>query len=123
MHCPAAADEVVLVESDLGTVLEVVVLLLETSVEVVVEVFTLLELVDTAGEEVDVLTVLLTVVTVLDVLLVDMVFPVLLDLTLAQTNCVCPISQAPFILKDSKTMLSIAFKFAPVKLLKGTVYV
>jgi hypothetical protein len=42
---------------------------------------------------------------------------------LAQTNCVWPISQAPLMLKDSNTMLSMAFKFAPANELNATVYV
>jgi hypothetical protein len=42
---------------------------------------------------------------------------------LTQTNCVWPISQAPLMLKDSNTMLSMAFKFAPANELNATVYV
>jgi hypothetical protein len=47
----------------------------------------------------------------------------LLLFVLAHTSCVCPISHAPFILNDSNTIASIAFKFAPVNELSGTVTV
>jgi hypothetical protein len=53
---------------------------------------------------------------------VDMPAAVLV-FALAQTNCVWPISQAPLMLKDSNTMLSMAFKFAPANKLNATVYV
>jgi hypothetical protein len=142
VHCPFVAEEVVLVVNDFETLLEVVVvdLLLETVEEV--EDFTLLLVLDEIVESVEdfvllvvdedfVLllaedfTVLLTVEEVFELLLVDdTVLPtLLLDLTLAHTNCVCPSSQAPLMLNDSKTMLSIAFRFAPVKALNRTVYV
>jgi hypothetical protein len=79
--------------------------------------FTLLLLVE---EEVEALT--MTIEALLEVLLVeDTVFPTLLDLTLAYTNCVSPISQVLLILNDSKTMLSIAFKLAPEKEFNGLV--
>jgi hypothetical protein len=99
----------------LETVLEaeVVDFWVETVEEV--EDFTLLLLVED-------FTVLLVDDTVL--LADDTVLPtLLLECTLAHTNCVCPISHAPLMLNDSKTMLSIAFKFAPVKALSRTVYV
>ncbi len=106
--------------------------------EVLVEDFTLLLVVDEVleelddfvlllveetMEELDDFTVLLTVEEVFEPLLVeDTVLPtLLLDLTLAHTNCVCPISHAPLMLNDSKTMLSMAFRFAPVKALSRTV--
>jgi hypothetical protein len=139
VHCPAAAEEVEVLDSDLATRLEVVVVVLvvEAEDETLEEVFTLLlvdemtvELVEDLAlllllvEAVEDFTVLVTRDDVLEVLLVeDFVVPTLLDLTLAQTNCVCPISHTPLILKDSNTMLSIAFKFAPVKELNATVYV
>jgi hypothetical protein len=47
----------------------------------------------------------------------------LLLFAFAHTSCVCPISHAPFILNDSKTIPLIAFKLAPVNELSGTVTV
>lgn len=41
----------------------------------------------------------------------------------AHTNCVCPISQAPLILNDSKTMALTASRLAPENALNGTVTV
>lgn len=91
-----------------------------------VEDFTLLLLVDdfTVLLLVEDFTLLLLVED-FTVLLVDdtVLRTLLLECTLAHTNCVCPISHAPLMLNDSKTMLSIAFKFAPVKALSRTVYV
>jgi hypothetical protein len=102
------AEDVGLVVTDLETVLELAAV--DFRVETVEEVgyFTLLLLVEG-------FTVLLVDDTVLPTLL--------LEWTLAHTNCVCPISHAPLMLNDSKRMLSIAFKFAPVKALRRTVYV
>jgi len=126
------AEEVVLVVDDFEVLLEVVVVdwLLETVEEV--EDFTLLLVVDETVETVEDLvlllvedfTVLLTV-ELLELLLVEeTVLPtLLLDWTLAHTNCVCPSSHAPLMLNDSKTMPSIALRFAPVKALSRTVYV
>lgn len=51
------------------------------------------------------------------------VLPTLLPLPAAHTNCVCPICQAPLVLKDSNKILRMAFRFAPPKELNGTVYV
>ena len=51
------------------------------------------------------------------------VLAAVLVFTLAQTNCVWPISHAPLMLKDSNTMLSMAFKFAPASELNATVYI
>jgi hypothetical protein len=100
----------------------------ETVDETLVEDFVLL-LVESVDDlvllVVEDFTVLLTVEELLELLMVeDTVLPtLLLEWTLAHTNWVCPISHAPLMLNDSKTMLSIAFKFAPVKALNRTVYV
>jgi hypothetical protein len=113
------------VDIDLDTVLEVVVVgfPVDADKETLVEVFPPLLVEEATVELVDDFT-LLVIEEVLELILVeDTVLPALLDLTFAHTNCVCPISHAPLILKDSKTMLSIAFKFAPEKELKRTVYV
>jgi hypothetical protein len=113
-------------ESDLDTVLEVVVVgfPVEADKEILVEIFPPLLVEEATVELVDDFTLLVIIEEVLELILVeDTVLPALLDLTFAHTNCVCPISHAPLILKDSKTMLSIAFKFAPEKELRGTVYV
>jgi hypothetical protein len=134
VHCPAAAEELVVLERDFEALPEVRVvdLLVETKDETVVEVFTLLLVddftlvvfVEDTVDELDDFTVLIMIEELLELLLVeDTVPPILLDLTLAHTSCVCPISHAPLMLNDSKTMLSIAFKFAPEKELNGTVYV
>jgi hypothetical protein len=114
------------VDSDLDAVLEVVVLgfPFEADKETLVEIFPPLLVEEATVELVDDFTLLVIIEEVLELILVeDTVLPALLDLTFAHTNCVCPISHAPLILKDSKTMLSIAFKFAPEKELRGTVYV
>jgi hypothetical protein len=113
------------VDIDLDTVLEVVVVgfPVDADKETLVEVFPPLLVEEATVELVDDFT-LLVIEEVFELILVeDTVLPALLDLTFAHTNCVCPISHAPLILKDSKTMLSIAFKFAPEKELKRTVYV
>jgi hypothetical protein len=114
------------VDSDLDTVLEVVEVdfPVEADKETLVETFPPLLVEEATVELVDDFTLLVIIEEVLELILVeDTVLPALLDLAFAHTNCVCPISHAPFILKDSKTMLSIASKFAPEKELKGTVYV
>jgi hypothetical protein len=112
------------VDIDLDTVLVVVVgFPVDADKETLVEVFPPLLVEEATVELVDDFT-LLVIEEVFELILVeDTVLPALLDLTFAHTNCVCPISHAPLILKDSKTMLSIAFKFAPEKELKRTVYV
>jgi len=114
------------VDSDLDTVLEVVIVdfPVEADKETLVEIFPPLLVEEATVELVDDFTLLVIIEELLELVLVDdTVLPALLDLTFAHTNCVCPISHAPLILKDSKTMLSIAFKLAPEKELKGTVYV
>jgi hypothetical protein len=112
------------VDIDLDTVLVVVVgFPVDADKETLVEVFPPLLVEEATVELVDDFT-LLVIEEVFELILVeDTVLPALLDLTFAHTNCVCPISHAPLILKDSKTMLSIAFKLAPEKELKRTVYV
>lgn len=121
MHCPFIAEDVVLTDFEM---------LLEVTV---VEDFTLLLVLEVTVERVDDLvllavedfTVLLTVEEVLELLIVeDAVLPtLLLDLTLAHTNCVCPSSHAPLMLKVSKTIPSMELRFAPVNALNKTVYV
>jgi hypothetical protein len=114
------------VDSDFDTVLEVVAVdfPVEADKGTLVEGFPPLIVEETTLKLVDDFTLLVIVEELLELRLVeDTVLPALLDLTFAHTNCVCPISHAPLILKDSKTMLSIAFKFAPEKELKRTVYV
>jgi hypothetical protein len=134
VHCPVTAEELVVLESDFEAPLEVrlVDLLVETEEETVVEVFVLLLADDftlvvfdeDAVEELGGFTVLVMIEELLELLLIEeTVLPILLDLTLAHTSCVCPSSHAPLILNASKTMLSIAFKFAPKKELNRTVYV
>ena len=111
-----------MVDRDLDTELEVVVV--EADKDTLVELFPPLLLEEATVELVDDFTLLVIIEEVLELIPVeDTVLPPLLDLTFAHTNCVCPISHAPLILKDSKTMLSIAFRFAPEKELKGMVYV
>ena len=125
VHCPAAAQELVVLESDFVTLLEMLVndLLVEIE-ETLNELFTLLLVNDTKVELLEDFTVLVTREEVLEALVVeDAVVPTLLNLVLAQTNCVCLISYALLMLKDSNTILLIAFRFAPKKELNRTVYV
>jgi len=127
VHCPDGADALALLDSTFKVLLAVTVtdLLVETEEETHVEVLILLLVLlvaDETVERVDDFTVLVILGELLELLLVnETMFPTLLDLTFAHTNCVCPISQAPLMLNDSKRMLSIAFKFAPKKALRGTV--
>lgn len=114
MHDPGAAEDVV--ETAFEVLLEVTSLLV-VDVFKVLEGFAVLEVVD------------FTVLEILIVLVaIDEVFKVLVRRTLlvlvfAHASWICPISHTPFLLKDSKRMLLIAFKFAPEKELNGTVYV
>jgi hypothetical protein len=108
VHCPFVAEDVKLAVTDLEIVLETVVV--DFWVKTV--------------EEVEDFTLLLPIEDFTVPLVDDTMLPtLLLEWTLAHTNCVCPISHAPLMLNDSKRMLSIAFKFAPVKALSRTVYV
>ncbi len=96
----------------------------EADKKTLVDLFPPLLVEEAMVELVDDFTLLVIIEEVLELIVVeDTVLPPLLNLTLAHTNCVCPISHAPLILKDSKKMLSIAFKFAPEKELKGMMYV
>jgi hypothetical protein len=124
VHCPDGAEALTLLDSTFEVLLAVIVadLLVETEDEVLVEGFTLLLVADEIVERLDDFTVLVITEELLELLLVkEVVLPTLLDLTFAHTNCVCPISHAPLMLNDSKRMLSIAFKFAPEKVLRGIV--
>jgi hypothetical protein len=128
VHCPVGAEALTLLETTLTVLLAVTVtsLLVETEEDTLFEAFTLLLVAEETVERLvdGGLTVLVTIEELLELLLVkEIVLPTLLDLTLAHTSCVSPISQAPLILNDSKTILSMAFKFAPENALNGTVYV
>jgi hypothetical protein len=106
---------------------ELVDLMVETEEDTLDSFEELVELVDlvvdTEEDTLDSFDVVVVIEELLELLLVVEIPVLLLDLTLAHTSCVCPISHAPLMLNDSNTMLSIAFRFAPEKTVNGTVYV
>lgn len=122
MQDPAGAEDVVLLEVTLDVLLVVIDddLLVETELEddPTLDVDDLDVDEATLEDDLMVLVVKDEVFDVEEIMLLE-----LLDWTLAQTNCVWPISHAPLMLKDSKTMALMAFRFAPVNALSSTVYV
>jgi hypothetical protein len=114
VHCPAGAEALTLLETTFTVLLTVADLVAEAEEATLVEDCTLRLAAEESVVRLDDFTVLAAIEELLEILL---------DLALAHTNCVCPICQAPLMLNDSKTMLSMAFKFAPENALNGTVYV